>query len=206
MVFTESFESTTLSAKPNAYLGGWFTPQVSPGEWCGATETSITTGTVQVLPTNGFRSAGVILGPSVFSGAGDYILSFDLATYSGDGNDLATVSVWSGAGYDLSGSTGNALILDTLSGSLTTSGAATATSLASISLTSAANAVELSFTYDGTSAVALFFGASTGGWPFPTARYDNIEIRSLSADPVPEPSAMMLGILTAGAALFRRRR
>lgn len=213
VLFAENFESTMLSAKPNAYLGGWFTPQVALQEWAGPKEATITTGSLQIAPTNGFRSAAVILGPSVFAGEGDYTLSFDLASYSGDANDAAVVSIWSGSDFGPAGSTGNALILDTLSGTLKTKGTATATQLASVSLDSAASGIDLSFAYDGSSVVALFFGASTGGWPFPVARYDNISLTSALAETneasasVPEPmGAAGLVSLAAGAVLFRRRR
>ncbi len=203
VVFSENFSSTTLSGKVNPYLGGWYTPQVAFEEWCGPAEATITVGgALQVAPTFGTRSAGIFLSPQGMSGPGTYTLTFDLLSYSGDPNDHAIVSVWAGSGYDLSGSSANTLVLDTQTASLNALGAATAGQLATATFDSAGTH-QLQFSYDGTSAITLFFGAQTGGWPFPTAVFDNIGVSSVN--PVPEPASASL-LLLAGWLLSRRSR
>ena len=190
----------------NPYLGGWFTPQTAFQIWNGPGEASITAGALTVTSTNGTRAAGILLSPGLFSTPGTYTLSFDVTAYSGSSNNSGLVTIWAGRGFDLSQSTGNALILDTLSAELKTAGSATATSFGSSSFTSGGNNKQISFSYDGSSAVALFFGAHTAGWPFPTVTYDNISISKNSLAAVPEPSVTALLALLASASCFTRRR
>jgi hypothetical protein len=202
VVFSEDFTSTAISQQSNPYYGGWFTPQFAANQWYGPPEATITTGTLQVSPTFGSRYGGILLSPDTMAGAGDYTLVFDLAGYTGDGNDTASITVWTGQGYDLSLSTGNGLILNMLTGVLGTNGSATATLQGSLSPT-ATGTHSIDFSYDGTSAVGLFFGASTGGWPFPQAQYDNISLTK--NDLIPEPATSMLAAF-ASLALLRRTR
>jgi hypothetical protein len=206
IVFADDFSSSTIVNQGNPYVGGWFTPQLALQQWTGTTESSITTGALSVGTTNGTRTAGIVLSPTLFEGAGEYVLSFDLTSYSGDGNDAAVATVWAGSGYDMSGSTGNAITVNTYSASLLASGSAQVMQLAAASLTAASNGNEISFAYDGNSAVAIFLGVSTGGWPFPTATYDNVMVSKTSPESVPEPGAMLLlGVALVSFAIRRRR-
>ena len=207
VIFSENFTSTTLVSNANPYLGGWFTPQAALQAWNGPGEASITTGALTVTSTSGTRSAGTLLSPGLFPQAGTYTLSFDVTAYSGASNNSGLVTIWSGTGYDLGNASPNALVLDTLFAELKPSGLATAALLGSTLITESGNGWEVSFNYDGTSAVALFFGVTTSGWPFPTATYDNISISRPSPAAIPEPSVPTLVALVAAAfCLVRRRR
>ncbi len=162
---------------------------------------------LNVTSTNATRPAGILLSPGLFTEAGTYTLSFDVTAYSGAVNNSGLVSIWSGNGYDPTLATGNALILDTLSAELKTMGTTTSALLGSTSITATATGSEISFTYDGTSAVALFFGGGTNSWPFPTVTYDNISISQPSIVPVPEPSgSAFLALVDSASCLIRRRR
>lgn len=215
VVFQEDFSSSTIVGNGNPYYGGWYSPQVTAGKWNGAYEASITAGELRVNPTSGVRSAGLILDPSNFSAPGQYTLTFDVTSFQVDGgpaDDFGLVSVWSGKGYDLTRSSGSALILDTYSAQLKGAEGATAQELGNLKF-SDTGSKQITFDYDGTSAVALFFGATTGGWPFPTVKYDNINLTMPTLSmrpgntPVPEPSVMMLGaVVSVGGCFIRRRK
>lgn len=214
VVFQEDFSSSTIVGNGNPYYGGWYSPQVTAGKWNGAYEASITSSELRVNPTSGTRSAGLILDPSKFSAPGQYTLTFDVTSFQVDGgpaDDFGLVSVWSGSGYDLTRTSGSALILDTYSAQLKGADGATTKELGSLTFRDTGTK-QITFNYDGTSAVALFFGASTGGWPFPTVKYDNINLTMPSLSmrpgntPVPEPSVMMLSAVVGMAGCFIRRR
>lgn len=91
-------------------------------------------------------------------------------------------------------------------------GNATSSQLASVSYTSTGTGLNLDFIYDGFSTIALFFGATNKGWPFPTVNYDNIHISSIvpvaATSAIPEPAAVLPTglVLTCGALLRYRRR
>ncbi len=206
VVFADDFSSSAILKQGNPYVGGWFTPQLAFAQWTGTSEASISSGSLNVNSTSSTRSAGIILPPGFFSGAGDYILSFDLKSYTGDANDSAVATVWSGSGYDLTRSTGNAITVDTYSAGLQKNGSAQVMKLAGMTLTAAANNNQVGFTYDGTSAVALFLGVKTEGWPFPSASYDNVSISKVAINVVPEPTVpLLLGVAAGSFAFFRRR-
>ncbi|MBK1826428.1 PEP-CTERM sorting domain-containing protein [Haloferula rosea] len=188
-IYSESFENTTLTDLPNPYVGGWFTPQLPFESWANSSEASITpVDTLGINTTSAYRGAAVVLGPELFLGAGTYTLTYDIPTYTGASNNSAFVSVWSGTGYDLFNSP-NSLVVDTLSGQLLASGSASSSQLASQTHTSGGNQQTLSFAYDGSSLIALFFGAQTTGWPFPSVEFDNITV---TTEVIPEPSSLML--------------
>ncbi|BCU76059.1 hypothetical protein [Luteolibacter sp. LG18] len=206
-VFTENFSSTTLADKPNSYLGGYYGNQLNFGEWVRSGPTiTLASGTLQAASDSGFRSAAILLSPSLFPSAGQYTLTFDIVSYTGDANDTATVGIWTGSGYDLTKSSGNSLILNTQTGQLQALGSAVSNQVASATFTGTGTGITMDFNYDGVSTVALFFGATTGGYPFPTARYDNVTVTSKVAAAVPEPSVMVISVLPVGLALLRRRR
>lgn len=204
-VFSEDFSSATLSDKSNNYLVGWYGSPVAFGEWVRPTSAAMTisSGTLVVNNDSGTRSAAILLDPTLFPAAGQYTLTFDIVGYNGDGNDYAKVSVWKGFGYDLSTSSGNALILNAESSVLGAAGSATSSLLASSNYTTTGT-FSLSFDYDGFSALALFLGAFDGGGFHPTITYDNINISSLQA--VPEPSMAASTGLALAWLLLRRRR
>lgn len=218
VIFNETFTSTTLVENDSdRYLGGYYGHQIVLGTWNASTsgEVSITVGalgTLNVRSTSGgnTRSAGIILNPSAFAatGAGDYTLTFDLTAFVNDENkpnatSKAVVSVWSGKGYDDPGlNNANALVLHPLYGSLDTLGAASSVELASNTFDSAGNGYQVNFTYDGTGVVALFFGATSTGYPFPNASFDNIQL----ATAVPEASTAAFCSLLIGIGCLRRNR
>jgi len=217
VIYTENFATTTLADKPNSYLGGYYGSPVTFGEWVRASNSTISanSGSLQVGSDSGFRSAAVLLSPDLFPSAGTYTLSFDILNYTGDANDTATVGIWSGSGYDLTHSSGSALILNSLTGVLQAQGSATSSQLSSTSYM-AAGSYSVDFTYDGYSTVALFLAATTGGYPFPTVRYDNVTISSMSApmefpasspaESIPETTVPAIFGLAASLGLLRRRR
>lgn len=212
VVFSEDFSSAGLSSNPNGYLGGWFGNQVSFGQWVSTSgpNTAISAGQLHVESTAQYRSAGIVLDPVLFAGAGDYQLTFDLAGLVGDSGDSAFVRIWSGAGY-VFGSSPNALIVDTYSAQLTPQGAATSSLLASGSFQSTGNGLTLNFTYDGFSAVALFFGSdNSNGYPHLTSSFDNIHLATAGASSsplvTPEPRLPLLTGLGLALLLLRRRR
>lgn len=206
LVFSENFSNSTLTSNANPYLGGWFGSQVSFQTWNGPGESSISNGALTVNSTSETRSAGLLLAPSMFPGAGSYTLSFDVTAYTGDSNDMGLVNVWAGSGYDLTKSTGNALILDMLSEQLRTEGSATSSLIGSTTFTSTGNGKQITFNYDGSSAVGMFFGVNTKGWPFPSATFDNITLTQNGTASVPEPSVTALVALFGSASCFIRRR
>ncbi len=206
VVYSENFSSSTLTSNGNPYLGGWFTPQTAFQQWVGDGSSSITTGALRVEPTSGSRSAGVVLSPGIFPAAGSYTLSFDVTAYNTSAGDPAKVTIWSGKDYGAS-NTGNSLQIDTYNMQLNPQGAASVASLGSATFTAAGSSTQsITFTYDGVSAVALFFGASTDGWPFPTATYDNITVTQNSPVVIPEPSVSALAAGMVGVMCLLRRR
>lgn len=214
-IFSENFSTTTIAPNANPYVGGWFGSPAGFQTWNGSSEASITTGAIPadkmltLAPTSGIRSAGIVLSPDLFSesGAGSYTLSFDVTAYGGDSNDSGVVRIWSGSDYVMGGA-GNALQLDTLNGELKALGSATVNLLGSASVieTDLGTRKSITFTYDGSSAVALFFGAETGGWPFPTVSYDNISITQNVPALIPEPSVSALAAGLLGMMSLIRRR
>jgi hypothetical protein len=204
VVFQDTFTSGTITNEQNPYHGGWFSPQIAVTTWYGShSNVSIGTGTLNVNSTSGVRSAGIFLPPSLFFGSGAYSLEFDVTAYSGDVNDSAFVSVWQGSNYDLF-SSANALQLDTLNASATALGAASSSELIRGTYQTTGVDRTLNFNYDGSSGIALFFAANTGGYPFPTVSFDNVSLNKVAL--VPEPSTVTLIALFGSAFLIKRRR
>jgi len=222
IIFAEDFTSSTVRNQEEGYLGGWFgaSAQYAFGEWFGNTDpVGITApGALAVLDnTDSFRSAGIILAPEIFGGvAGGYTLSFDLLSLvlsdEENGNPIlgethwGQVNIWSGAGYDLTQTTANALRVNSLGGTFEAEGTATVADLATTTLTAPGSGYTLQFDYDGVGAVGLFFGANRTAYPDLTVTYDNISV-SRSVSVVPEPSTGLLGVLIiAGYGMSSRRR
>lgn len=205
--YSESFEDTKLNSEVTPYIGGWFSPQSAASQWYGPKQAAITTGVLSMTSDSKVRSAAVWLPAKTFDGEGSYTLRFDVPSYKGDKNNSGLVTVWLGNGYDLSGKTGNALIMDTLRAKVRTEGSARAEIVAKTTIESEGKQNELTFDYDGKSAVILFFGAQTSGWPFPSLTYDDISISReevTTLEPVPELSSALLGGI--GVLLLLRRR
>jgi hypothetical protein len=205
VIFSEDFSSAILRPNAVGYLGGWFGSAVGFQTWNGPGEAVIGGGALTVSTTSTIRSAGIVLSPTLFPSAGSYTVSFDVTSYVGDGNDSGLVRVWGGRGYDLF-SSGNALILDTLTAQFNPVGTASSSLLGSALFIVSGTGQQFSFNYNGTDAVALFFGASTGGSPFPLVTFDNISVSTVL---VPEASTGalvgLLGVATAVNILRRRR-
>lgn len=212
------FSTETLEDRFNGYIGGWFGNELDFGQWYGDdADTSISGSNLIVGSSvpNAPRSAVVVLDPAAFAvdGAGDYRLSFDLTAFSMSdslpltGNDYAFASVWSGSGYDLSNTTGNALFVSPGLANIVGLGSATAGEIARGEFTGAGNGLIVDFTYDGSSAVAIFLGAfQADGWPFPSASFANVAINAITdPSPVPEPGMFGLILLVAGFTVGSRR-
>lgn len=95
IVYSQDFSALTLANKPNAYLGGFYGPQLAFGEWVRSySDVTVNSGTLQAISdTDGFRGAGVFLSPSLFPSAGNYALTFDITGFSGEQSDAAAVSI-----------------------------------------------------------------------------------------------------------------
>jgi hypothetical protein len=125
---------------------------------------------------NNFRMAGTFIDPTNFNGvAGGYAINFDII---GADPGRGQVYVGQGSGYDLSGTTSNAIELDLASGGFATYGGLTAVGSAQVETLvnveldeqTSANKTFL-FQYDGSSALAIAFGGYNTGM-----QIDNIAI------------------------------
>lgn len=206
-----------ITERSNGHVGGYYgSDPLELNHWFGqSTTVSLSNGVLTVLhqQSRGSNYAGIVLAPEVFGGqAGVYRLNFDVLdlVLNNTGKDQGVlgethygrVSVWSGQGYDLSQASGQALWGDALAGTLTGKGGASVESLNSITIAGGGDGYSLDFAYDGSSAVALFFGAeSTQKKPAVTAEYGNITVTPV---PVPEPSTGLMVLVALG--LLRRRR
>jgi len=210
---TIDFSSETIENQANGFVGGWFGGSMSFDQWYGdSSDASIGGGQLNVSSTSAFRGAVLLLDSSAFApfGAGNYTLTFDVTSFSlsngasSSADDFAEVRIWSGSGYDLTNTTGNALAVSPQNGSFTAQGNASVNLLASRQVDSTGIANTLQFEYDGTSAIGLFLGAMTGGWPFPNVSYDNVSIGPVA---VPEPGSVALycGFATGLLIILRRR-
>jgi hypothetical protein len=108
------------------------------------------------------------------------------------------VIVWEGKGYDITGTSGNALWIKTEGGSFDPLGQASAEELARTQIYSQGH-YEMEFEYDGTSTVGLIFGTDCNSWPFPVFSYDNIIV-------VPEISSALLVVIALGGGFILRHR
>ena len=202
-VYSENFSTSTLPSRPQGALG-FFNNNINFGEIGVASRATIDLGELVVDTTSNFRGIGIALDPDSFFGQGIYEVAFDITNYSGDFNDFAEVGVYSGRGYEF-GNDRNALLLNAQTGQLTGQGSAVAEELRTETFTSVGRE-SFTFEYDGTSAVALFFGARTSGSPFPDVSFDNISVTSAQFNSaVPEPSSALL-VGCSAVFLFGRRR
>ena len=210
IVYSEDFSTSALPSQNRGTLG--FFPNsgedINFNEIGVSSRATIDLGELVVDTTSNFRGIGIALAPDSFFGQGVYEVAFDITNYSGDFNDFAEVGVYSGRGYEF-GNNADALLLNTQTGQLTGLGSAVAEEIRTETFTSIGRE-SFTFEYDGTSAVALFFGARTGGFPFPDVSFDDISVTSVQDDNiafvvVPEPSSALL-VGCSAVFLFRRRR
>ncbi|WP_411826141.1 PEP-CTERM sorting domain-containing protein [Luteolibacter sp. AS25] len=228
--FEENFSSTNIVNSTRPYLGGWYSNQVSYNTWTAGNNVSIATNSTVVgstpalvaAPTSGVRTAAIVFDSNTLTSAGVYTLTFDITSYvantssstaSGNASNAAIVNIYAGTNYDTSKTSASGLIVNTETGILEQLGNAKAELLDSQKFTSAVTSQQMTFTYSGTGAIVMFFGAETGGWPFPSASFDNISITSAAASAsaaaattVPEPSAMAFAAILFIGLLSRRRR
>lgn len=205
VIFADDFSSSTLTTNPNGYLGGWYSSQISFGEWVADTgHASISGGLATVDSTSGVRSLAIVIDPANFSGAGTHTLTFDVSSYSGDGDDTGLVRIWQGSGYNLGLDSADGIQVDTQAGSFEAFGSAEAEQLADFSFTTTGSAYSIDFDYDGSSAVGIFLGVQTSAWPFPEASFDNISLSSAAA--IPEPTGALSASLIVLGLLWRNRK
>ncbi|NLF17056.1 MAG: PEP-CTERM sorting domain-containing protein [Lentisphaerae bacterium] len=215
-VYVEDFGGATLTNRENGYVGGFYGNQLALGQWFGSgRKVAVGAGVLTVLhDTGSTRFAGVVLDPGIFGGqAGRYLLSFDVKeialSQQGVGNPAmgvthrGRVDVWQGHGYDVENDSADSLWANSFSGTLTPKGNASASRLESLTFGEAGDGYTLAFDYDGSSAVALFFGADKTAYPHLTVVYDNIVIAPTHA---PEPSTALMTALGLGMVCWRRRR
>ena len=219
VVFQEDFSSSVLPNDTQETFG-FFNNNGSFGGIVVSSSASIESGVLEVeagtgsVMEPGFRGIGIALDSSNFVGAGLYNIEYEISSFTlsspfgSDFNDSAEVSVFSGSGFELADDA-RAIILDADIGELGLTNNnvdAEVQQLAIQNIDFSSNTdsdigtFNLEFTYDGTSAVALFFGARSDGFPFPIVEFDNIEISS-----VPEPSSVLLAACSV-IFLFRRKR
>lgn len=204
-VFTEDFSTTTLPGNTQARVG-FFNGNATFGGIVADANSTIVNGALEVETTNNFRGIGILLGADDFNGAGDYTLEFDLVNFSGDSDDFARASVFSGSGFELANDR-NALLLNAQRGTLEALGNTTVNLLNTEDFIVPSNDLNLTFNFDGSSAVAVFLGVETTNFPFPTATFDNISISETQSkfESIPEPSVALL-LANSLFLMFRRKR
>lgn len=166
-------------------------------------------------PSNNVKMTGLFLDPSLFAstGAGSYTLSFDL-TGSPTGNLAYRAYVFAGSGYDISEATDKRLNLSLSANGFAgyTGLTATGTGVSASQLTmqdistqaqfNGTQSISFTFTYDGTSAIAVAIGGYNNA-----STFDNFSVTTnLSAVPEPSTFAAVAGVAALGLVASRRRR
>ncbi|TVP79575.1 MAG: hypothetical protein EA353_05930 [Puniceicoccaceae bacterium] len=198
-----SFDTETLQNLPNGYVGGFYGSEsrISLNQWFGGSgNISIADGVLKTNTDSGTRVGAYVFESSALSGAGEYELLFDITRFDGAPNNNGFVSIWSGSGYDLTNSSADALFIDTQTPTVTPQGNAIAGEITRLSIQNTVINESIAFTYDGTSALILFFGAQTSGFPFPQVDYDNIRVSQ-----IPEPAIWLWLAPIAAYVLVKRR-
>ena len=222
-VYSEDFTSTTTYADGDAVIGGstetpshrettYLTWNHSP-----APVTNVVSGGVfKSDAAENSRGGGVFISAADMNvaggGAGLYEVSFDVLSYTAGNalqNPFATAQVWSFSDINLDPavSTDSArVIMDTqqptgVNLEIHTGGSsATVTALNEVNPTVVGTDQTMTFTYDGTSDIALLFGSAGGR----DVEWDNISITAV----VPEPGtyALFAGFLALAGVAIRSRR
>ena len=141
------------------------------------------------------------------SSPGTFQLQFDIVsfdpgeTFDGTlGTGFAEVNIFSGEGFQADNDN-DAVLLNAQTGELAALGDAESTELASQDFTTAGDNITITFEYDGSGAIAIFFGANTSSFPFPSVVFDNIQVST-----IPEPSSVFYISITSLFVLLRRKR
>lgn len=190
------FSTSTLNNQATGHLGGWFSDQMSFGEWYGPAD-AINMGdhglTVYNSTTSSFRGTVIFLDPLLFGGeAGTYRLQFDVTEISffSDSNNPDTPisgtpgvngSGWVGIvevnGYNLDLDSGDAIFVNTTppnAGAVFAAlGNASIQDLATLVIETTGS-YGMDFTYSGTGAVGLALGSIDSSWPHTLINYDNV--------------------------------
>jgi len=200
-IYFDDFTSGSVTDEANGYIGGFYSPHWDFDQWYGVSnEAFISNGSLSVSSTSGLRGAFILFEPDLFiDGAGEYAVTVNV---SGDFSalDPAVVRVWSGSGYDLSNDSADAIEVKPQGGIFEAKGNATVSDLGRLEMTESGT-FSLQFTYDGTSAIGVFLGAETNGWPFPEVDYNSMTLAL-----IPEPSSALLACFSLTALLTRRKR
>ena len=156
--------------------------------------------------TGGWSGSTLGLSSALFTdGAGDYSLSYDYVSQTNTTARLFALI------YAVNTNTGSITSVNGVAGpwnrtiptgTVTASGDATASLLASTIDVAPGNGIALDFTYDGTSDLLIVFGGGRNRASFGNSRLDNVAINS-----VPEPSSIaLLGLGMAGLLTRHRRK
>jgi len=201
-IYFDDFTSGSVTDEPNGYIGGFYGNHWNFNQWYGvSTEAAISNDSLTVTSTSGLRGAFILFEPDLFiDGAGEYFVTVNVSGNFSQSNDPAVVRLWGGAGYDLTNNSADGIFVNAQTGVFTAFGTATASDLGRLDITESGT-FSLQFTYDGISAIGVFLGAETGGYPFPLVDYN-----SLTLAVIPEPSSALLACLSLTALLVRRKR
>jgi hypothetical protein len=197
-----TFSEETLTNQANGYIGGWYGNNIAFEQWTGnSASISIAGGVLTANSDSGFKTAAFVIESSAMDGAGNYELSFDVPRIESTPNNNGYVSIWSGSGYNLSGSA-DALFINTELASVVPQGNAVASKLVDTSFQETGSNI-VNFTYDGSSALVFMLGAQTNGYPFPSVDYDNFSVQKLTT--VPEPAIWLWLVPFVAFVLIQRR-
>ena len=210
VIYTEDFSGTTvLPSDTQETLGFYNGNALSDGIVVSdSANATIENGQLGINSTSGFRGIGLVLTPeeTLGSSPGTYQLQFDIVSFDPGvngptvGTGFAEVNIFSGNEFQAANDA-NAVLLNAQTGELEALGAAVSTELASQNFTTAGDNITITFEYDGSGAIAIFFGANTSSFPFPSVVFDNIQVST-----IPEPSSVFYISITSLFVLLRRKR
>ena len=213
VIFTEDFSGSTVLPSVLQETLGFFDENGTVNALSDGIVVSdpananIANGELGINSTSGFRGIGLVLTPETLgSSPGTFQLQFDIVSFDrGEnfgtvGTGFAEVNIFSGNGFQ-AGNDANAVLLNSQTGELAALGTAESTELASQDFTTAGENITITFEYDGSGAIAIFFGANTSSFPFPSVVFDNIQVST-----IPEPSSVFYISITSLFVLLRRKR
>ena len=207
VIFTEDFSGTTVLPNDTQETLGFFNGNALSDGIVVSSNATIANGELGINSTSGFRGIGLVLTPETLgSSPGTFQLQFDIVSFDrGEnfgtvGTGFAEVNIFSGNGFQAADDA-NAVLLNSQTGELAALGTAVSTELASQNFTTAGDNITITFEYDGSGAIAIFFGANTSSFPFPSVVFDNIQVST-----IPEPSSVFYISITSLFVLLRRKR